>query len=722
MILLACIVMLTTFNSASSINPLCSFVAATNIEIISLHYNSHAWSCDTDGNPVSNPCGWNGIYCDENDNVVELIQYWNDTLSGTLPSELSTLNLINLQISGRYQHIPLSGSIPSEYCQFNSMSHLQLSKSSINGSIPDCFTSPQLQFVELNHNLLSNTIPTGLGNSRSISTLRLDSNYLTGVVPSELCMNTVLKTLDFNNNTGLTCYEDCLRTVYWVDSGDIDACGNSGHIMIEFLSYTFGAVGFSILCTAFRKILEYFEKNKKKEKQTPNTCTTGEQAYSETTDESPTSGPDAGSGVKLQDMNRQRASLTIEGKDLIETMKIYSKSDINESDSRASLLVEQEKNEGRVEDRHDGLGHDGPGTEKFPTHQNADVDDKILSIELQKSEMKRNQRNERTLASKARRMLVQYRILFMSLFKLLLVGILTLILETDWQYCPNDLVERGSSGSDVVETCECQIQDGGLCGTLCEADVDGIATLTADCACTYWKAFNMGPMLMHVLHFIIQCVVLYLYGDYNPQGKQLYIIYYGTWEDIWHHLIIDIPQSCFALFEVLTTVYVWLGVGVYQKVYCTAYLPLSSLIYPILMTVTEFTRLNIFAATIYWIYRRSTSKSYVSLVETSILHYNDSYVKGTPVEDAQLRATMNKYVETRQQSNQSFLSTEEIECSTLTYVSQFLYTLVICCGFDWFIMYVSVSFIQALVLTTRLVLYVPMFGWNMLLGKPRYKL
>ena len=42
--------------------PLCQFVASTNIEL----YDT-MWSCDTEGNPVSNPCEWSGIICDNND-------------------------------------------------------------------------------------------------------------------------------------------------------------------------------------------------------------------------------------------------------------------------------------------------------------------------------------------------------------------------------------------------------------------------------------------------------------------------------------------------------------------------------------------------------------------------------------------------------------------------------------------------------------------------------
>mgnify|MGYP003387093952 CR=1 FL=1 len=144
----------------------------------------------------------------------------------------------------------------------------------------------------------------------------------------------------------------------------------------------------------------------------------------------------------------------------------------------------------------------------------------------------------------------------------------------------------------------------GRCGTFCSESYGvGHAALTRSCACQYWEAFILGPMLAHTVHFLVQCVCIYFYNDYNPQGKMLYILYYGSWMDIYTKLVLDIPQSTFALIEMLTTIYVWMGIAMFPKIQCSAALPLSDYYYPIFMTIVEFSRLNLFAATQTYIYK-----------------------------------------------------------------------------------------------------------------------
>ena len=216
----------------------------------------------------------------------------------------------------------------------------------------------------------------------------------------------------------------------------------------------------------------------------------------------------------------------------------------------------------------------------------------------------------------------RYRVILFSLVKLFLVSVLSLWFESDWLYC------HQQNGDEVIETCKCNMAQGGFCNTLCDDFYDtAVAELTKTCACRYWEVFQMGPMLCHVVHFLVQVMCIYLYNEFNPQGKQLYIIYYGSHALISKELVWNIAQSSFAMIEMCTTIYIWLGVSPYPKISCTLYVPTSNFYYPILMTIIEFSRLNLFAASQVYTYDTGINgftriyKCIISVFSADLLFY-----------------------------------------------------------------------------------------------------
>ncbi|KAH7834609.1 hypothetical protein Vadar_017874 [Vaccinium darrowii] len=160
----------------------------------------------------TNPCTWTGITCDSTSTHVTSINLASLSLSGSLPSTLNSLSLLqtltlqrnslsgplpslsNLtsleQIyldSNNFTSVPtnfLSGltnlqtlsmsdnpnlapwTIPTELTQSSSLSVIYASNANIYGSIPDFFDSfPNLQNLRLSYNNLTGTLPSTLGGS-----------------------------------------------------------------------------------------------------------------------------------------------------------------------------------------------------------------------------------------------------------------------------------------------------------------------------------------------------------------------------------------------------------------------------------------------------------------------------------------------------------------------------------------------------------------------------
>jgi len=99
------------------------------------------WSCNEADVPSSGICGWTGVSCSSG--VVTAISLDGPYITGTIPSDLSGLShLTTLLLRGASFH----GSIPSGLDALNSLAHLDLMYSdSLTGSVPSSLCSLNLR-------------------------------------------------------------------------------------------------------------------------------------------------------------------------------------------------------------------------------------------------------------------------------------------------------------------------------------------------------------------------------------------------------------------------------------------------------------------------------------------------------------------------------------------------------------------------------------------------
>ncbi|KAE8671621.1 DCN1-like protein 1-like [Hibiscus syriacus] len=108
------------------------------------------------------PCAWNGVACDYIDGY--------------------------LRVTGLYlPTCQLLGSISSDLGMLEHLRSLDLSKNSLNGSLPvSFFNSTKLRFLDLSNNLIAGGIPETIGTLLNLQVLNLSDNLLTGTLPASL--------------------------------------------------------------------------------------------------------------------------------------------------------------------------------------------------------------------------------------------------------------------------------------------------------------------------------------------------------------------------------------------------------------------------------------------------------------------------------------------------------------------------------------------------------
>ncbi|WVZ82225.1 hypothetical protein U9M48_029511 [Paspalum notatum var. saurae] len=122
-------------------------------------------------------------------------------LEGPVPAELTRArDLIYLNLGEN----DLTGHIPEAiFCNFSAVQYIDLSSNSLDGEIPirgDC-PLPDLMFLVLWSNNLVGGIPPSISNSTKLRWLLLESNYLTGELPSDMFGNMRdLQLLHLSNN------------------------------------------------------------------------------------------------------------------------------------------------------------------------------------------------------------------------------------------------------------------------------------------------------------------------------------------------------------------------------------------------------------------------------------------------------------------------------------------------------------------------------------------
>ena len=122
----------------------------------------------------------------------------NNDLSGEIPAEIG--NLSGLQNLGLMSN-QLSGEIPTEIGNLESLWNLNLAINDLSGGIPaEIGNLENLQNLYLRNNNLSGGIPAEIGNLENLQNLYLRNNDLSGGIPAEIGNLSNLTTLDLSAN------------------------------------------------------------------------------------------------------------------------------------------------------------------------------------------------------------------------------------------------------------------------------------------------------------------------------------------------------------------------------------------------------------------------------------------------------------------------------------------------------------------------------------------
>ncbi|KAL9398584.1 hypothetical protein Peur_007545 [Populus x canadensis] len=147
-------------------------------------------------------CNWNGVKCDNSNNVIS-INLATQSLSGILPSELSTLSQLQ---SLSLQENKLAGALPS-LANLASLREIYIGTNNFTSIPQDCFkglTSLQTLSMNENINLEFWVISTDLTESSSLTTFEASNAKIFGTIPDMFASFPSLQNLrlSYNNLTG----------------------------------------------------------------------------------------------------------------------------------------------------------------------------------------------------------------------------------------------------------------------------------------------------------------------------------------------------------------------------------------------------------------------------------------------------------------------------------------------------------------------------------------
>ena len=207
---------------------------------------------------------------------------------------------------------------------------------------------------------------------------------------------------------------------------------------------------------------------------------------------------------------------------------------------------------------------------------------------------------------------------WMSFIKLIVVILVVFLIDNYWSYCD------GSSGGEVIKSCTSS--DFNTCTSYCDDVSQEIFEITddigmqhnsivgyctaifdGDCACSYWKTYMLFPLLLHFLQFFGQMVCLICCVKFDPQQLHYNIIYNhitstsmklgstAVWKAMMEELFRQPYYCVFSFLELATIIYVWLEL-IYAPVRCNQGIQLSELYFPIVMTLVDFGKFNVYLA------------------------------------------------------------------------------------------------------------------------------
>ncbi|MFV0395172.1 MAG: hypothetical protein ACK5LC_12395, partial [Coprobacillaceae bacterium] len=160
----------------------------TNTNLLSLYLDGNQFS----GEIPSGITNMSGL------TIINLV---NNLLTGTIPTNIGNLtNLVSLHLHTNN----LTGSIPVSIGSLSNLEQLEISFNQLTGPIPNTLGNcSALRQILLHSNQLSGSIPESIG-YLPLTRLTINKNNLSGEVPDSIFTNPTLRTLEINDNAGLT--------------------------------------------------------------------------------------------------------------------------------------------------------------------------------------------------------------------------------------------------------------------------------------------------------------------------------------------------------------------------------------------------------------------------------------------------------------------------------------------------------------------------------------
>lgn len=128
--------------------------------------------------------------------LIDMVLHTN-ALTGPIPKLSNLTKLTSLNLDGN----KLTGPIPSGVSKLTLLESLHLIANELSGTLPDLSNLTNLREMNVRDNSLVGTLSTSIGLvGRALTSLKVNGNFMSGTIPSEMGLLTSLVELNLENN------------------------------------------------------------------------------------------------------------------------------------------------------------------------------------------------------------------------------------------------------------------------------------------------------------------------------------------------------------------------------------------------------------------------------------------------------------------------------------------------------------------------------------------
>ena len=161
--------------------------------------NKTGWEDGASGNDCDY-CNWEGVTCDQSENIVQLSLNGNN-LSGSMNNSLDQLSdLFYLNISNNN----ITGVLPDIWHSFGDMTYLNIKNNNFSGELPYSLnTLTNIGYINASDNGFSGPLPEHFGSLTNLQYLNLSNNDLAGCFPFNYVFLCSRNYINISGNTNL---------------------------------------------------------------------------------------------------------------------------------------------------------------------------------------------------------------------------------------------------------------------------------------------------------------------------------------------------------------------------------------------------------------------------------------------------------------------------------------------------------------------------------------